>query len=107
MVRFNETCQFSIKSYNSFEKRNSFQLFEWFRGGFEWVFLKIRGYTGFDRRRPSNVTIRNPEGTAKTEFQADTSKPRCDWLKLSQSWPDWPRALSSQNQFGNPPKLFR
>ena len=34
-------------------------------------------------------------------------KSRCDWLRLSQSQPDWLRALSNQNQFETPRKTIQ
>ena len=41
--------------------------------------------------------------TPAAGFQTDSSKPRYDWLTLSQTFPHWLRAPSSQNQFENPP----
>ena len=37
----------------------------------------------------------------ETGFKTDSSKPRCACLTLYKSFPHWPRALSSQNQFEN------
>ena len=49
----------------------------------------------------------NSSEVYRTGFQTDTSKSRCDWLRLSQSHPHCRfRALSNQNQFENPPELF-
>ena len=46
------------------------------------------------------------EDINKTGFQTDSTKPRCDWLMLSESFSHWLRAPSSQNQSENPPKSF-
>ena len=45
-----------------------------------------------------------PPNSARTGFQIDTLKPRCDWLTLSQSFPHWLTSPSSRNQFENPPQ---
>ena len=56
----------------------------------------------FDQNRPllMDHSLRRP---TETGFQTDTPKPRSDWLTLYQSFPYWPRAISSQSQFENPP----
>ena len=43
-----------------------------------------------------------PPNSARTGFQIDTLKPRCDWLTLSQSFPHWLTSPSSRNQVENP-----
>ena len=53
---------------------------------------------------PSEISYKSAmEGSfTQTCFQTDASKPRCDWLTISQSFPHWLRAPSGQNEFEDP-----
>ena len=62
---------------------------------------KLGDETVYGSRKYGSFRVRTVT-VAQTGFQTDASKPRCDWLALSQSCSDWLRASSSQNQFGSP-----